>query len=107
MDYHSKSQLRLVEEDIIRRVVEYLAKDGLSAHDITKAMVKVAVVDLDVLSNVLQDFEFESIEPARTQAITEQRALSLGEQIVGLIHEHTPTFGNWTFSRQDLSQQKS
>jgi hypothetical protein len=107
MDYYDTCQLRLVDEVPIRRVVGYLVKEGLSANDITKTMVKVAVVDLDVLSDVLQDFEFKSIEPAPTEAISEHRALSLGEQIAGFIQEHTPGFGNWTFATRDLGQQKS
>jgi hypothetical protein len=99
LDYYEKSQLRLVEEDTIRQTVEYLAKDGLSANDITKTMVKVAVVDLDVLSDVLQDFEFKTIEQEPLEAISERRVLSLGEQILNLIQEHTPSIGSWTFAK--------
>jgi len=99
LDYYERSQLRLVEEDTIRQTVEYLAKNGLSANDITKTMVKVAVVDLDVLSDVLQDFEFKTIEQEPLEAISERRPMSLGEQILNLIQEHTPSIGNWTFAK--------
>ncbi len=107
MDYYGRSQFRLVEEDTIRRTVDYLAKGGLSANDITKTMVKVAVVDLDVLSDVLQDFEFRTLEEEPVEAITERRALSLGEQILGFIQERTSSFGNLNFANQNLEQKEA
>ena len=107
LDYYGRSQFRLVEEDTIRRTVDYLAKGGLSANDITKTMVKVAVVDLDVLSDVLQDFEFRTLEEEPVEAITERRALSLGEQILGFIQERTSSFGNLNFANQNLEQKEA